>query len=56
MAAVTGESGLIKEGFLCPICMQDLNSVYQLQSHFEDVHGNEDKAVLQHLKVRKQSF
>ncbi|XP_072026267.1 rabenosyn-5-like [Amphiura filiformis] len=48
--ATLGDSGQIKEGFLCPICMQDLNSVYQLQSHFEDVHGNEDSAMLQQLK------
>ena len=44
-------SDQILEGFLCPICKQDLNSVYQLQSHFEEVHGNEDNAMLNQLKV-----
>lgn len=39
----------IREGFLCPICMQDLGTVVQLQSHFEEEHS-EDKDVLDHLK------
>ena len=40
----------VLEGFLCPICMEDLVSIAQLQVHFEEEHGNEDKAVLQSLK------
>ena len=42
--------GEVREGFLCPICMQDLTSITQLQAHFEEEHSNEDKAVLQSLK------
>ncbi|XP_022105378.1 rabenosyn-5-like isoform X2 [Acanthaster planci] len=49
-ASVSGEDTSIREGFLCPICMQDLNSVYQLQVHFEENHSSEDKALLHHLK------
>jgi len=40
----------IREGFLCPICVQDLGSVIQLQDHFELVHAGEDRAVLNQLK------
>lgn len=40
----------IIEGFLCPICMKDLGTVTQLQSHFEEEHSSEDKAVFQQLK------
>ena len=39
----------IREGFLCPMCMLDLGTVAQLQSHFEEEHS-EDKDVLDHLK------
>ncbi|XP_064632775.1 rabenosyn-5-like [Lineus longissimus] len=41
---------VIREGFLCPICMKDLGTVAQLQQHFEEAHSTEDKAVLQQLK------
>jgi len=40
----------IREGFLCPICLQDLGSVIQLQDHFELAHAGEDNAVLNQLK------
>jgi len=40
----------IREGFLCPICVQDLGSVIQLQDHFELAHAGEDHAVLNQLK------
>ncbi|XP_033647984.1 rabenosyn-5-like isoform X1 [Asterias rubens] len=49
-AAMSGSDSAIREGFLCPICFKDLNSVYQLQTHFEENHSHEDKAVLQQLK------
>ncbi|XP_078064302.1 rabenosyn-5-like [Mustelus asterias] len=38
-----GSSGAIREGFLCPLCLKDLQSVQQLQSHYEDAHSNEDE-------------
>jgi len=41
----------IREGFLCPICMEDLGTVYQLQQHFEETHNSEeDSDVLQSFK------
>ena len=40
----------IKEGFLCPMCMQDLGTVAQLTAHFEDQHANEDKDVINEIK------
>ena len=40
----------ILEGFLCPICVQDLGSVAQLQDHFELAHAGEDKALLNQIK------
>jgi len=43
----------IREGFLCPICLQDLGSVIQLQDHFELVHAGEDRAVVNQLKGHK---
>lgn len=43
-------SAEIREGFLCPMCMKDLGTVTQLQSHFEEAHSTEDKAVFNHLR------
>ncbi|KAL3851951.1 hypothetical protein ACJMK2_015641 [Sinanodonta woodiana] len=41
----------IREGFLCPVCMKDLGTVTQLQSHFEEAHSStEDKAVGHQIK------
>ncbi|XP_052782035.1 rabenosyn-5-like [Mya arenaria] len=45
-----GTGGEIREGFLCPMCMKDLGTVSQLQSHFEEAHSNEDKATLNQLR------
>ena len=43
--------GDVREGFLCPICMQDLGSFHKLQQHFEQSHNTaEDKAVLDQIK------
>ncbi|CAK8675954.1 unnamed protein product [Clavelina lepadiformis] len=45
------ESGSgIREGFLCPICVQDLGSFHKLQNHFESFHTAEDKAVFDQIK------
>ncbi|XP_067836854.1 rabenosyn-5, partial [Heptranchias perlo] len=38
----TSSSGEIREGFLCPLCLKDLHSVQQLQSHYEEAHSGED--------------
>ncbi|KAI0216325.1 Rabenosyn-5 [Lamellibrachia satsuma] len=40
---------VIREGFLCPICMQDLGTVSQLLAHFDAEHSD-DKDVLDQLK------
>lgn len=40
----------MKEGFLCPICMEDLGDVIQLQVHFEEKHSKEDPVFIQGLK------
>lgn len=40
----------IREGFLCPICTQDLHTVDQLQFHFENSHSSEDRAVFHSIK------
>lgn len=43
------EGDVIKEGFLCPICMKDLRSASLLQKHFEDIHSD-DKDTLRQLR------
>lgn len=49
---ISEENGTdIREGLLCPICMQDLGTVNQLLEHFEEAHNSEeDKDVLQSFK------
>ncbi|XP_018410727.1 PREDICTED: rabenosyn-5 [Nanorana parkeri] len=39
------EQGEVREGFLCPLCLKDLQSFYQLQSHYEEEHSSEDRDV-----------
>lgn len=41
------ESGIL-EGFLCPICKTDLETIAQLHAHFHEQH--EDLDVLKFLK------
>lgn len=43
----TGEA---KEGFLCPLCLKDLQSFYQLQDHYEEEHSGDDRHVRGQLK------
>uniref|UniRef100_A0A667YKC9 Rabenosyn, RAB effector n=1 Tax=Myripristis murdjan TaxID=586833 RepID=A0A667YKC9_9TELE len=40
----------VKEGFLCPLCLKDLQSFYQLQDHYEEEHSGEDRHVRGQLK------
>ncbi|KAJ8394758.1 hypothetical protein AAFF_G00041130 [Aldrovandia affinis] len=42
--------GEVKEGFLCPLCLKDLQSFYQLQDHYEEEHAGEDRHVRGQLK------
>ncbi|MBN3302101.1 rabenosyn-5 [Amia ocellicauda] len=44
------EQGDMREGFLCPLCLKDLQSFYQLQAHYEDEHSSEDRDVKGQLK------
>lgn len=47
------ESSEVKEGFICPICMKDLCSQLELQSHFEEAHSSrEDPAKFQNNKAK----
>ncbi|XP_036390268.1 rabenosyn-5 [Megalops cyprinoides] len=42
--------GEVKEGFLCPLCLKDLQSFYQLQDHYEEEHAGEDRHVKGQIK------
>ncbi|XP_075406184.1 rabenosyn-5 [Tenrec ecaudatus] len=44
------DQGEVREGFLCPLCLKDLQSFYQLQSHYEEEHSGEDRDVKGHIK------
>ena len=46
----TAAEVVVREGFICPICMQDLGTIDELQDHFEHDHTEEDKSILQQLK------
>jgi hypothetical protein len=47
----------IREGFICPICMEDLVTDDQLLLHFEEAHDTEeDKDVLQAFKGENHFF
>lgn len=43
-------TGDVKEGFLCPLCLKDLHSFYQLQDHYEEEHSGDDRHVRGQLK------
>ncbi|XP_074909505.1 rabenosyn-5 isoform X1 [Buteo buteo] len=45
-----GDPGEMREGFLCPLCLKDLQSFYQLQSHYEEEHSGEDRDVKGQLR------
>ncbi|KAM6214237.1 rabenosyn-5 [Rhynchocyon petersi] len=40
----------VREGFLCPLCLKDLQSFYQLQSHYEEEHSGDDHDVKGQIK------
>ncbi|XP_054990709.1 rabenosyn-5 [Sorex araneus] len=44
------DPGDVREGFLCPLCLKDLQSFYQLQSHYEEEHSGEDRDVKGQIK------
>ncbi|XP_006868734.1 PREDICTED: rabenosyn-5 [Chrysochloris asiatica] len=48
--AALDDPGEVREGFLCPLCRKDLQSFYQLQSHYEEEHSREERDVKGHIK------
>lgn len=46
------EQNSVKEGFLCPICHNDLRSPNSLISHFQDLHS-EEQDVLKSIKGKR---
>lgn len=49
-----GDPGEMREGFLCPLCLKDLQSFYQLQAHYEEEHSGEDRDVKGQLKSKSR--
>lgn len=45
-------AGEVKEGFLCPLCLKDLQSFFQLQGHYEEEHSGDDRQIRGQLKSR----
>ncbi|XP_017265210.1 rabenosyn-5 [Kryptolebias marmoratus] len=43
-------AGEVKEGFLCPLCLKDLQSFYQLQGHYEEEHSGDNRQIRGQLK------
>lgn len=43
-------TGEVKEGFICPLCLKDLQSFYQLQEHYEEAHSGDERHVRGQLK------
>nr|XP_055024059.1 rabenosyn-5 [Misgurnus anguillicaudatus]XP_055024060.1 rabenosyn-5 [Misgurnus anguillicaudatus] len=48
------DSAEVKEGFLCPLCLKDLQSFYQLQDHYEEEHSGDNRHVSGQLKSLMQ--
>lgn len=48
----------IKEGFICPICVEDLKSPTNLASHFDEFHSEDNLAQLRSVigKATKKIF
>ncbi|NWI86052.1 RBNS5 protein, partial [Pitta sordida] len=48
--AAFGDPGEVREGFLCPLCLKDLQAFRQLQAHYEEQHPGEDRDVRAQLR------
>ncbi|NXF10728.1 RBNS5 protein, partial [Smithornis capensis] len=48
--AAFGDPGEVREGFLCPLCLKDLQAFRQLQAHYEEQHSGEDRDVRAQLR------
>lgn len=40
----------LKEGFLCPLCLKDLQTFCQLKDHYEEEHSGDDRHVRGQIK------
>lgn len=47
---VSNENDDVLEGFLCPICKEDLKSPDRLTTHFDSVHSDDDQDLLKSFK------
>lgn len=50
------DPGEVREGFLCPLCLKDLQSLHQLRSHYEEEHSGEDRDVRGQIKSKRLGF
>ncbi|NXO39287.1 RBNS5 protein, partial [Locustella ochotensis] len=48
--AAFGDPTEVREGFLCPLCLKDLQAFRQLQAHYEEQHPGEDRDVRAQLR------
>ncbi|KAJ7417303.1 rabenosyn-5 isoform X3 [Willisornis vidua] len=48
--AAFGDPGEVREGFLCPLCLKDLQAFRQLQAHYEEQHPGEERHVRAQLR------
>ncbi|XP_039589949.1 LOW QUALITY PROTEIN: rabenosyn-5 [Passer montanus] len=48
--AAFGDPTEVREGFLCPLCLKDLQAFRQLQAHYEEQHSGEDRDVRAQLR------
>lgn len=50
--AAFGDPAEVREGFLCPLCLKDLQAFRQLQAHYEEQHPGEDRDVRAQLRSK----
>lgn len=50
--AAFGDPTEVREGFLCPLCLKDLQAFRQLQAHYEEQHSGEDRDVRAQLRSK----
>lgn len=49
-----GDPGEMREGFLCPLCLKDLQSFHQLRAHYEEEHSGEERDVKGQLRSKSR--
>ncbi|OXB55776.1 hypothetical protein ASZ78_014319 [Callipepla squamata] len=45
-----GDAAEMREGFLCPLCLKDLQAFQQLRAHYEEEHSGDDRDVRGQLR------